>query len=95
MLKELTSSEQEDYLSQIELFKHYKKSPFLSIKHASYFQVYEELLSKYKNKKITFVEVGIFNGGSLFMWRSYFGEQARIIGIDLNPEAKKWEKEGF
>ena len=95
MLKELTSSEQEDYLSQIELFKHYKKSPFLSIKHSSYFQVYEELLSKYKNKKITFVEVGIFNGGSLFMWRSYFGEQARIIGIDLNPEAKKWEKEGF
>ena len=29
------------------------------------------------------------------MWRDYFGKDARIIGIDLNPEAKKWEKHGF
>ena len=29
------------------------------------------------------------------MWRDYFGPKARIIGIDLNPNAKKWEKEGF
>jgi hypothetical protein len=29
------------------------------------------------------------------MWRSYFGPEARIIGIDFNPEAKKWEKDGF
>jgi hypothetical protein len=41
------------------------------------------------------VEVGVLNGGSLFMWRNFFGPKARIIGIDLNPEAKKWEQEGF
>lgn len=29
------------------------------------------------------------------MWREYFGKNARIIGVDLNPEAKKWENEGF
>ena len=29
------------------------------------------------------------------MWRNYFGKEARIIGIDLNPEAKKWELHGF
>ena len=29
------------------------------------------------------------------MWRNFFGKQARIIGIELNPEAKKWEKDGF
>ena len=29
------------------------------------------------------------------MWKEYFGEQARIIGIDLNPEAKRLEHEGF
>ena len=46
-------------------------------------------------KKITFVEVGVFGGGSLFMWINFFGKQARIIGIELNPEAKKWEKDGF
>jgi len=79
-------------LENIEIYKHYKNSKYLSIKHSSYFQVYEELLSKYRNKKFTFVEIGVFNGGSLFMWRSYFGPEARIIGIDFNPEAKKMEK---
>jgi len=29
------------------------------------------------------------------MWRDYFGPKARIIGIDFNPNAKKWEKHGF
>ncbi|EBA04008.1 hypothetical protein RB2150_05893 [Rhodobacterales bacterium HTCC2150] len=29
------------------------------------------------------------------MWRDYFGPNARIIGVDLNPNAKKWEAEGF
>ena len=29
------------------------------------------------------------------MWREFFGPNARIIGIDLNPSAKKWEKHGF
>ncbi len=30
-----------------------------------------------------------------FMWRNFFGSKARIIGIDMNPNAKKWEKHGF
>lgn len=34
-------------------------------------------------------------GGSLFMWRKFFGNKARIIGVDLNPEAKKLQKFGF
>lgn len=80
---------------QNEIYGHYRASEYLSIKVSSYFQVYEELLARYRNRRITFVEVGVFNGGSLFMWRSYFGPEARIIGIDLNPAAKKWEQEGF
>lgn len=86
------SSEQ---TSQLDLFSIYESTPYLSIKHDSYFQVYEELFRKYVGKRITFVEIGVLNGGSLFMWRSFFGPQATIIGIDLNPAAKKWEKEGF
>ena len=46
-------------------------------------------------KEITFVEVGVLHGGSLFMWREYFGKKARIIGIDLHPAAKELEKHGF
>ena len=35
------------------------------------------------------------NGGSLFMWRDFFGSSARIIGVDFNPAAKKWVDSGF
>ena len=80
---------------KLELFKLFKKSKKFSIKWSSYFQVYEKIFSKYKNKKIKFVEIGVANGGSLFMWQKFFGKRAKIIGIDLNPNAKKLEKYGF
>jgi hypothetical protein len=85
----------ESNTQQLEIYKCYRESGYLSIKHSSYFQTYDELLNRYRNKAIVFAEVGVYNGGSLFMWRKYFGSQARIIGIDLNPGAKKWEKDGF
>ena len=73
----------------------YENAPYLSIKYDTYFLVYESLLEKYVGKDITIVEVGVFNGGSLFMWREFFGPSARIIGVDLNPIAREWEKHGF
>lgn len=78
-----------------DLRKIYDKTKYLSIKYDSYFDAYDELLSKYRGTEITLVEVGVFNGGSLFMWREYLGPKARIIGIDLNPSAKMWEEHGF
>lgn len=71
------------------------KSPYFSSKHLNYFYIYDILFQKFVNKKIIFVEFGIFEGGSLFFWRDFFGHNARIIGIDMNPDAKKWRKHGF
>lgn len=76
-------------------YKAFKASPHPSFKNTTYFDVYDTLFAKYVGQPITFVEVGVLNGGSLFMWRNFFGPKARIIGIDLNPSAKKWETEGF
>lgn len=82
-------------IGNVDVYRSYQRSPYLSIKHSSYFHAYAELFAPYKGRPITFVEVGVLNGGSLFMWRDYFGPHARIIGVDFNPLAKKWEKEGF
>lgn len=76
-------------------FNAFLKSPFKSLKHSTYFNVYDEILSRYIGEPITFVEVGVLQGGSLFMWREFFGDKARIIGIDLNPNALKWKEHGF
>ena len=40
------------------------------------------------------VEIGVKDGGSLFIWKKLF-PHAKIIGIDLNLECKKFEKDGF
>jgi hypothetical protein len=73
----------------------FKNLNYTSTKWDNYFLVYEKHLSQYIGKEIIFVEVGIRNGGSLEMWRKYFGDQARIIGIDINEEALKLNNEGY
>ncbi len=78
-----------------DVFKAFRDSPYLSNKHSSYFQTYGKLFEKYRGKAITFVEIGVFSGGSLFMWRDYFGPQARIIGVEFNPDAARWREHGF
>ena len=80
---------------QSDSYSAFKKSPYKSIKHSTYFKSYDHFFSSFIDKEITFVEIGVLGGGSLFMWREFFGPKARIIGIDLNPNAKKWEKNGF
>ena len=70
------------------------ESKLYSIKWLNYFDIYETLFFPYVGKQITFVEIGVLNGGSLLMWRNYFGPKARIIGIDNNPKCKKLEKLG-
>ncbi len=59
-------------------------------KWAHYFDIYEENLSFLRQKDCTFVEIGVSQGGSVAMWKEYFGPRARIIGIDINPEAVRF-----
>jgi hypothetical protein len=59
-----------------------------SVKWNSYFAVYERTLARFVGKAITLVEVGVGDGGSLLMWKSYF-RNARIIGVDHNPRARE------
>ena len=81
-------------MEQPHLAEIFQSVPYSATKHSTYFPVYEKLFQRFVGQGITFVEVGILNGGSLFMWREYF-QNARIIGIDLNPSVEKWKAHGF
>lgn len=51
-----------------------------------YFDVYETRFAKYKGKDVTFVEVGVQNGGSIEIWSQYFGPNSKLYGIDIDPK---------
>ena len=56
-----------------------------------YFAVYEELFSKFREREgVVVVEIGSRDGGSLLMWRDYFGADSNVHSIDINPEAKRF-----
>ena len=55
--------------------------------------MYHRYFNQYRNKKITIVEIGVYQGGSLQMWRKYFGPEATIWGIDIDPRCKQLEEE--
>ena len=62
-------------------------------KFLHYFDIYERHFSKYVGKEVHIAEVGIYSGGSLKMWKSYFGDKCKIYGIDIQKECLKYEDE--
>jgi hypothetical protein len=55
-----------------------------------YLGVYDRHLSRYRNKPVRILEIGVWQGGSLRMWRKYFGASAIIYGIDIDPECARF-----
>lgn len=62
-----------------------------------YFEIYERHFRPIYSEKfyqpVVILEIGIHKGGSLEMWRKYFGPYCQIIAIDINPLCKRFETE--
>ena len=58
-----------------------------------YFEIYDQHFSKFRGKEVKVLEIGVYHGGSLQMWKNYFGENAQIIGLDINPFCKNLEED--
>lgn len=52
--------------------------------HTHYLRSYEEYFSPLVGREIRLLELGVYKGGSLLLWRDYFA-QGLIVGLDLNP----------
>lgn len=51
----------------------------------AYLPIYEELFSPYREKALSILEIGLFNGHSMRLWKEYF-TKAEIHGIDCDEE---------
>jgi hypothetical protein len=60
-----------------------------------YFDIYERHFERFRGTSPVMIEIGVMGGGSLAMWKHYFGPGSRIIGIDIDPACKAHEDEGI
>ncbi|MEY4695846.1 MAG: hypothetical protein RIT14_274 [Pseudomonadota bacterium] len=59
-----------------------------------YLDVYDGLLGPWMGKPVSFLEIGVYKGGSLRMWRDFFAPDARLTFIDIDPACKALEIPG-
>ena len=64
-------------------------------KWTHYFEIYDRYFSRYRNKKPIILEIGVASGGSLQMWKDYFGKDTQIYGVDIDAKSKMVEEENI
>jgi hypothetical protein len=67
----------------------------LMTKWRHYFEIYERHFAPYRGKPVRILEFGVWHGGSLRMWRDYFGPAATIVGVDVNPACASLAEPGI
>ncbi|NQV86131.1 MAG: class I SAM-dependent methyltransferase [Woeseiaceae bacterium] len=56
-----------------------------------YFDIYTKHFEAYRNRPIRMLEIGVYRGGSLRMWKDYFHPDSTIVGIDIDKTCKDHE----
>tara|TARA_Y100001972_G_C7646951_1_gene325164 strand:+ start:1008 stop:1580 length:573 start_codon:yes stop_codon:yes gene_type:complete len=72
-------------MNLVELDKLYKKQGLNFTdknQEHSYLPVYDKILKRFKSTAKHVLEIGIYTGGSIKLWKDYF-DQAWIIGLDI------------
>jgi hypothetical protein len=70
-----------------DLLDYFTSNNLVIHKWHHYIPLYGKYLKSFRNQHaIRFLEIGVSKGGSLQMWRKYFGDKAIIYGIDINPD---------
>ena len=59
-----------------------------------YFDIYVRHLAQFVGREVVVVEVGVYSGGSVEMWKHYFGENATIHGVDIQDACRVYEGDG-
>ncbi len=58
-----------------------------------YFEIYHRHFEKFVGREVHVVEIGVYSGGSLAMWRTYFGPDCHVYGVDIEPACRAYADE--
>ena len=67
----------------------------LTDKWAHYLPIYDRHFSKFRNRECRMLEIGVSHGGSLQLWKAYFGPLMDIWGLDIDPRCSEYEEDGI
>jgi hypothetical protein len=56
-----------------------------------YFDVYHRHLERFRGSAVHILEIGIYSGGSLELWRDYFGGGCQVYGVDVEEACRSYE----
>ena len=56
-----------------------------------YFDIYTRHFEPYRSAPIKILEIGVFRGGSLRMWKKFFHPDSVIVGIDIDKNCQQYE----
>ena len=69
----------------------YNRSEKIVWKWHHYFEIYDKHFSKFIGKNPRVLEIGVYEGGSILMWKDYFGQGSTIVGMDIDAKCKRHE----
>jgi hypothetical protein len=73
----------------VELRRYFENNPGRRLdKWLHYFEVYDRHLRRFRGTDVHVLEIGVQHGGGLQMWKSWFGDRARVFGADLDPRCE-------
>jgi len=75
-----------------DYFQNHEEGPGIW-KWEHYFDIYHRHFARFVGKRVNILEIGIYSGGSLEMWRSYFGKESHIYGVDIEAACKAYEND--
>ena len=58
----------------------------------TYTDRYSLYLEQYRDIEFNLLEIGVFNGASIKMWKEYF-PKANIVALDIDPKCKQYEED--
>jgi hypothetical protein len=75
-----------------DYFKSHREGPGIW-KWNHYFDIYHRHFNRFRGQQVNILEIGIYSGGSLAMWKQYFGPNCRVFGVDIIDDCKVYEND--
>jgi hypothetical protein len=58
-----------------------------------YLEIYHRHFARFRGRRPVVIEIGVWHGGSLQMWKKYFGPGARIVGVDIDTRCQAFAED--